>query len=197
MGFLLYLRKTISYLPTQYLIRWLKILPLHTNLDFPVGEVSRQIIKWNVCFLLSFVIRRVCIVAKSAYHLRHVYLSVCPSARIYQQGSNWKDFCEIWYWRLSWKPVMKAQIRLESYKIIEHFTQRPKEVSLLLATLYRHKRAPSAEVGRRLFVRSSVPSDRLSVHLAACIRTAPYPRIYVKLYNGDFYVHLSRNYKFV
>lgn len=74
-------------------------------------------------------------------------------------------------------------------------TQRPKEVTLFLATINHHKRAPAAEMGLRLFVGSSVPSDRLSVRLSACIRAAPYAPIYVKLYNGDFYANLSRNHK--
>ena len=55
----------------------------------------------------------------------------------------------------------------------------------------RHKRSPSAEMGSRLFVRSSVSFDRLS----ACVRAAPYGRIYVKLYTGNFYANLSINYK--
>jgi hypothetical protein len=39
--------------------------------------------------------RRVRIVMKSAYHLRHVRPSVCPSVRTYQRVSYWVDFREI------------------------------------------------------------------------------------------------------
>ena len=130
---------------------------------------------------------------KSAYHLRHVCSSVRPSSCIYQRGSNWKYFCEISYCRLSWKPVKRTNIWLKYYKTIGHLTQKPKEVSLFLATINRHNRATLAEMGLRLFVGSSVPPDRLS----ACIRAAPYARIYVKLYNGDFCANLSRNYNYV
>jgi hypothetical protein len=40
--------------------------------------------------------RRARIVAKSAYSLCHIHLSIC----MYQRGSYWTDFHEIWYWRL-------------------------------------------------------------------------------------------------
>ena len=70
------------------------------------------------------------------------------------------------------------------------------EVSLLLATLNRYKRAPSTEMGLSLSVHSSVPSDRLSVRLSACISSSPNGQIYVKFYGDDFYAELSRNYKF-
>jgi len=55
-------------------------------------------------------------------------------------------------------------------------------------------------MGLRLFVGSSVPSDRLSARLSACIRAAPYAQIYVKLYNGDFFMQICReitNYNYV
>lgn len=90
---------------------------------------------------------------------------------------------------------MKTQIRLKSYKTIGNFTQRPNEISCLLATINRHKYAPPPEMGLRLFVGSSVPSDGPSLRLSACIRESPYTRIYVKQYNVNFYANLSRNYK--
>ena len=47
-------------------------------------------------YIILCVIRRVCIVAKSACYPCHV----CPSVRMHQHGSRWTDFREIWYWGL-------------------------------------------------------------------------------------------------
>lgn len=60
--------------------------------------------------------RLVLIATKSTYKLRHV----CPSAHMYERGSHWTDFCEIWYWALLWKSVEKIQIGLKSERNIRH-----------------------------------------------------------------------------
>jgi hypothetical protein len=39
-----------------------------------------------------------------------------PSVRKYQHGSHWRDFREIWYWKLLDKSVQKPQIYLKSGK---------------------------------------------------------------------------------
>ena len=67
-------------------------------------------------------------------------MSVHPSVRIYQLGSHWTNFREIWYWKLSWKPAEKIKIWLQSGKNVVHFTRRTWYVLLLQATLNRHKR---------------------------------------------------------
>jgi len=63
---------------------------------------------------------------------KELLLDVCPAvcrfARIYQLGSQWRDFHEIWYWRVLRKSVKKLQI-LNSDKIIGHFSGRLKCVS--------------------------------------------------------------------
>jgi hypothetical protein len=43
----------------------------------------------------SGVFRRVRKIAKSGCWFRHVYPPVCPSVRMEQLGSQWKDFHEI------------------------------------------------------------------------------------------------------
>ena len=52
-------------------------------------------------------LRRIRKIAKSAYQLCHVLLSVRPSVRMEQLGSHWTDFDEIWYYRLLLKSVDK------------------------------------------------------------------------------------------
>jgi hypothetical protein len=41
---------------------------------------------------------------------------------MYQRGSPWTDFREIWYWGLLWKYVGKLQIWFKSGKNIEQCT---------------------------------------------------------------------------
>jgi hypothetical protein len=55
---------------------------------------------------------------------------VCPSVRMYQHGSHWKDFHKTWYWDFLWKIVEKCQMRLESDEYIKHFTWRPYYITL-------------------------------------------------------------------
>ena len=47
---------------------------------------------------------------------------------MFQHGSHWTDFREIWYWGLLWKCVEKPQILLKSDKNIWHLTWRPKGI---------------------------------------------------------------------
>jgi hypothetical protein len=51
-------------------------------------------------------------IAKSDYELRHV----CPSVRVEQLGSHWKDFHEIGYLGFFRKSVEKIQVSLKSDK---------------------------------------------------------------------------------
>jgi hypothetical protein len=58
---------------------------------------------------------------------------------MYQGGSHWTDFREIWYWVIVWKSVTKFRIWLKFVEqIVDHFTVRPKYALLLKATLNRH-----------------------------------------------------------
>jgi len=47
----------------------------------------------------ELIFRRVRTVAKSIYFLCPVRYPVRPSIHVYQHGSYWKDFSEIWYLR--------------------------------------------------------------------------------------------------
>ena len=58
--------------------------------------------------LITVCFRRVRIITKSAYELRRV----CPSLHIYQLGSHWTDFHEIYYWGLLLKSAETPQIWL-------------------------------------------------------------------------------------
>jgi hypothetical protein len=49
-----------------------------------------------------------------------VAASLC--VRMYERGSHWTDFREIWYWALSRKPVETIQIWLKSGKNIGYLT---------------------------------------------------------------------------
>jgi len=46
---------------------------------------------WSLLVFVMFIFRRVRKIAKGDYLLRHV----CPSIRMEQLGSHWKDFYEI------------------------------------------------------------------------------------------------------
>jgi len=48
------------------------------------------------------------------------------SFHIYQCGSHWQNFHEIWSWGLRWKRVEKMQISLKYVKNIRNSTRRPK-----------------------------------------------------------------------
>jgi hypothetical protein len=66
-------------------------------------------------------------------------MSVCPSVRMYQHGSYWTDFHDIWYAKLVWRSVESLQIWLKSGRRVGHFTWRPQYVLLLPARYTRHK----------------------------------------------------------
>jgi len=53
--------------------------------------------------------------------------SVLVSVHLYQRGSHWTDFREIWYWPLLRKSVEKFQILYKSDQNIRHFTWRRKQ----------------------------------------------------------------------
>jgi hypothetical protein len=103
----------------------------------------------------SLTFRRVRILSKSAYEFRHVRTSV----HMYQRGSHWTGYREIWYWALLSKSVDKTENWLQSdnnigtvhedlstlyccrrHKLVtvwqqyRHCTWRPKYVILLSAT---------------------------------------------------------------
>jgi len=65
-----------------------------------------------------------CIVSFLASSFLPVRLSVC----LYQHGSHWTDFLEIWYWRLLRKLAEKLQISLQLDKNIGYFKWRPQYV---------------------------------------------------------------------
>jgi len=44
----------------------------------------------------------------STNQLRHV----CMSVRLYQRGTHWADFREIWHWGFLWKSVEEIKIWL-------------------------------------------------------------------------------------
>jgi len=63
--------------------------------------------------------------SKSDDYLSHVCLSVRPSVRMQQLGSNWKDFNEIWYLGIFRKSIEKIQVLLKSDKNKGCLTWRP------------------------------------------------------------------------
>jgi hypothetical protein len=65
--------------------------------------------------------------------------SVCSCVFMYKLGSHWMDFHEIWYWGFLWKSVKIFQIWLKFGKGDRHFTWLPEYISLLPATLCRHR----------------------------------------------------------
>jgi hypothetical protein len=87
------------------------------------------------------LVRRPGIKTQRSFKLRHVRLSV----RIYQRGSHWTNFCEIWNWRLLWKVCWENKIWLKSAKNVAHFTWRFKNVLLFPVTLHSHKGALQVE----------------------------------------------------
>jgi len=73
---------------------------------------------------LLFKIAR--IIAKSVHYLRHARPSVYPSIRMYQLGSQWKDFHKIWFYGpFLWKSAKKLQIWFKSDKNIGQLTRTP------------------------------------------------------------------------
>jgi hypothetical protein len=50
---------------------------------------------------------------------------VCPSIRMQQVGSHWRDFHEIWYLSIFQKSVEKVRVSLKSEKNNGYFTRRP------------------------------------------------------------------------
>jgi hypothetical protein len=93
------------------------------------------------------------------------------TVRMYQGGSQWMDFCKIWYRGLWWKTVEKIQIRLKMGTTIVHFTWRHKYVLLLPATWNPYKSAPFEWNCIKMLV-------RLSVRLPACKSATPTGLIY-------------------
>jgi hypothetical protein len=70
------------------------------------------------------------------------YPSVRPSVRMYQRGSHWTDFREIWYWVILWKISNWIQNFVKMWGggtdhrgFVGHFTLTPKYVLLLPAAL--------------------------------------------------------------
>jgi hypothetical protein len=55
-------------------------------------------------------------------------MSVCPPVWIYQLGTDWTDFCKLWYWGNLQKSVQKIRFFLSRTKNIGHFTWRPNYV---------------------------------------------------------------------
>jgi hypothetical protein len=49
-------------------------------------------------------------------------MSVCPSVRMKQLGSHWREFEKTWYFRLFRKSVEKIKISVQSDKNNEYFT---------------------------------------------------------------------------
>ena len=94
--------------------------------------------------------------AKSAYWLRHVM-----SVRVYQLGSQWKDFRELSNWRLLWKSVEKNQISVKSDKNIGHFIWIPK---YSLHCCQRHKIAIKA-----LLIAIRKRNNTKRTHCSVCI----------------------------
>jgi hypothetical protein len=66
----------------------------------PVGAELFHADRWTdmtklIAAFRNLVLRRVLRIAKSDYWRYHVRLCVCPSARMEQPDSHWKDFDEI------------------------------------------------------------------------------------------------------
>jgi hypothetical protein len=95
------------------------------------GGGHKGLVKWPV-FEKNFL-------ARSHTRRKALLLYVHPSVRMYQRGSVWTYFREIWYWVLLWSCVEKVQIWLKSDKNMGHFTWRPTYVWLLPAKYIRHK----------------------------------------------------------
>jgi hypothetical protein len=57
----------------------------------------------------DWLFRRLRKISKSDYYLRHI--SVCPSFRMEQKGSRWKDFHEIWYLSIVRTSIGKSLIK--------------------------------------------------------------------------------------
>jgi len=73
--------------------------------------------------------------ASSNSHEKHRLASSFPSVRpyvlMYQRGSHWTDFREVFYWRLLWKSVEKIHIWLKSDKNVGHYV-----LSCIVVLLY-------------------------------------------------------------
>ena len=104
-----------------------------------------------------------------------VLLSVCPSVRTYQRTSHWTDFGEIWYWGLFMNIVEKFHILLN----IGHFTWRPKYITLLSATLNRHKSTPCEWNGIMLLGQAWRYKHYANASERYVIRTLPILLLYV------------------
>jgi hypothetical protein len=63
----------------------------------------------------------------------------CLSIHMYQLCSHWIDFCEIWYWRLSWKSGGKIQIWLKLDENVGTLHEDLSTFILLMATYNHHK----------------------------------------------------------
>jgi hypothetical protein len=73
----------------------------------------------------SFSFGRFSKISKRDYGLRFVCLSVSPSVRMVQLGSQWKDFYQILYLSIFRKSVEKIKFSLKSDKKNGHFAWRP------------------------------------------------------------------------
>jgi hypothetical protein len=69
----------------------------------------------------TVIFRRVRKFAKNDYELCHV----CPSVRVEQLGSHWKDFHEVLYFSIFRKLVQKIKVSSKSDKNSGYFTRRP------------------------------------------------------------------------
>jgi hypothetical protein len=119
------------------------------------GRVNSVITKDGSRFCSSVIIlilfSCVCIVAKSAYYLCHVRLSIS----MFQRCCSRTDFWKFDIWLLLWKSVGKFQIWLKLYRNVRHFTWRPEYILLLPVTWHRHRSSLVAWNAVRMLVRLS------------------------------------------
>jgi len=92
-----------------------------------------------------YLVRRIYIVARSIHRVHHVR----PFGRMYQHGSCWVAFREIWHWELLWKAVMIIPFGWSGTKILGIYA-KIEGLLLLPATLNCHNSTFCEWIGIRL-----------------------------------------------
>jgi hypothetical protein len=96
---------------------------------FPQCQVVNLVIYWTGLWTHVYAVNTAkahCLGHDTAFDfLASSRLSICPSVRMEQLGSHWKDFHENWHLRIFGPSVMYSQVSLKSDKNKGYFTWRP------------------------------------------------------------------------
>jgi hypothetical protein len=76
------------------------------------------------CTSVACLVKRIHVVAKSAYLVMRAHLFACPFFRTYLCSSHLTNLCEIWCWLFLWKSVWELQIGFKSGRNIGDFAWR-------------------------------------------------------------------------